>query len=227
MKLLDRLFGRKRRKRSYEASGVGRLLQNWTTAIKTPDEELRTSLRNLRARSRELAINNDYARKFFEMLKTNVIGANGIVLQSKAKRLDGTFDRQDNERIEKAFKRWGRKEFASVTGKLSWIDIQRVVIETLARDGEILVRKLNHKDNPYQFTLQLIECDHLDEELNRDLRNGNTLRMGVELNEWGRPVNYWLTEKHPGDSSAGVRLIRWLVVLPSCVLAKSIFVPDF
>ena len=138
MKLLDRLFGRKRRKRSYEASGVGRLLQNWTTAIKTPDEELRTSLRNLRARSRELSINNDYARKFFEMLKTNVIGANGIVLQSKAKRLDGTFDRQDNERIEKAFKRWGRKEFASVTGKLSWIDIQRVVIETLARDGEIL-----------------------------------------------------------------------------------------
>ena len=91
MKLLDRLFGRKRKKRSYEASGVGRLLQNWTTAIKTPDEELRTSLRNLRARSRELSINNDYARKFFEMLKTNVIGAHGIVLQSKAKRLDGTF----------------------------------------------------------------------------------------------------------------------------------------
>ena len=112
MKLLDRLFGRKRKKRSYEASGVGRLLQNWTTAIKTPDEELRTSLRNLRARSRELSINNDYARKFFEMLKTNVIGANGIVMQSKAKRLDGTFDRQDNERIEKAFKRWGHKELA-------------------------------------------------------------------------------------------------------------------
>ena len=54
------------------------------------------------------------------MLKTNVIGANGIIMQSKAKRLDGTFDRQDNERIEKAFKRWGHKEFVSVTGKLSW-----------------------------------------------------------------------------------------------------------
>jgi len=53
LKILDRLFGRKRKKRSYEASGVGRLLQNWTTAIKTPDEELRTSLRNLRARVEE------------------------------------------------------------------------------------------------------------------------------------------------------------------------------
>ena len=142
MKILDRLFGRKRKKRSYEASGVGRLLQNWTTAIKTPDEELRTSLRNLRARSRELSINNDYARKFFEMLKTNVIGANGIVMQSKAKRLDGTFDKQDNERIEKAFKRWGRKEFASVTGKLSWVDTQRLVLETLARDGEVLEKNM-------------------------------------------------------------------------------------
>ena len=213
MKILDRLFGRKRKKkRSYEASGVGRLLQNWTTGIKTPDEELRTSLRNLRARSRELSINNDYARKFFEMLKTNVIGANGIVMQSKAKRLDGTFDRQDNERIEKAFKRWGHKEFASVTGKLSWVDIQRLVLETLARDGEVLVRKLNHKDNPYQFTLQIIECDHLDEDLNKELQNGNRIKMGVELNEWGKPVNYWLTEKHRGDNSVNIGFQHYNVV---------------
>ena len=38
------------------------------------------------------------------MLKTNVIGANGIVMQSKAKRLDGTFDKQDNERLGKKWK---------------------------------------------------------------------------------------------------------------------------
>ncbi len=206
MKILDRLFGRKRKKRSYEGAGIGRLLNSWTTTNKTPDELLRTDLKNLRVRSRDLAINNDYARKFFEMLKTNVIGANGIRLQSKAKRSDGTFDKQDNDRIEKAWKRWGRKEFASVTGKLSWIDIQNVVVESLARDGEILVRKVIDQDNPYKFTLQLIECDHLDEDLNRDLQNGNTLRMGVELNEWGRPVNYWLSEKHSGDTSSAVQI---------------------
>ena len=146
------------------------------------------------------------------MLKTNVIGANGIVMQSKARRLDGTFDKQDNERIEKAWKRWGNKEFASVTGKLSWIDIQRLVLETLARDGEVLVRKLNHKDNPYQFTLQIIECDHLDEDLNKELKNGRRIKMGIEHDEWGRPINYWLTEKHRGENSVNIGFQHYNVV---------------
>mgnify|MGYP005667418269 CR=1 FL=1 len=60
MKILDRLFGRKRKKRSYEGAGIGRLLNSWTTTNKTPDELLRTDLKNLRVRSRDLAIEEQY-----------------------------------------------------------------------------------------------------------------------------------------------------------------------
>ena len=86
------------------------------------------------------------------------------------------------------------------------------MLETLARDGEVLVRKLNHTDNPYQFTLQIIECDHLDEDLNKELQNGNRIKMGIEHNEWGKPVNYWLTEKHRGDNSVNIGFQHYNVV---------------
>jgi len=174
MKLFDFLKRKKKptRRRSYEAGAINRLLNNWTTTPKTADEAIKGNLRNMRARSRDLSRNNDYARKYGEMVKTNVVGTNGIVMQSKAKRPDGTFDKLDNESIEKAWKLWGRKPNCSVNGKLSWIDTQRCVVETVARDGEILIRKVRGADNPFGYALQLIECDHLDEDLNKEKYRG-------------------------------------------------------
>ena len=206
MKLFD-IFKRNKkpsRRRSYDAGAINRLLNNWTTSPKTADEAIKGNLRNMRARSRDLSRNNDYARKYGEMCKTNVIGTNGIIMQSKAKRPDGTFDKLDNESIEKAWKLWGKKSTCSVNGKLSWVDMQRCVIETVARDGEILIRKIRGADNPFGYALQLIECDHLDEELNNDLQNGNRIKMGVEIDQWERPVKYWLLQNHPGENTTSL-----------------------
>jgi len=206
MKLFDFFKRNKKptRRRSYEAGAINRLLNNWTTTPKTADEAIKGNLRNMRARSRDLSRNNDYARKYGEMVKTNVIGTNGIVMQSKAKRPDGTFDKLDNESIEKAWKLWGRKPNCSANGKLSWIDMQRCVVETVARDGEILIRKIRGADNPFGYALQLIECDHLDEDLNKDLQGGNRIKMGVEINQWEKPVNYWLLQNHPGENTTSL-----------------------
>ena len=205
MKLLD-MFKRKKKtaRRSYDAGAISRLLNTWTTTSKTADEAIRDNLRNMRARARDLSRNNDYARKYLEMVKTHVIGPNGIVMQSKAKQPDGRFDRIDNAVIEGAWNRWGRKANASVHGKLSWIDIQRCAIETVARDGEILIRKVRGADNPFGFALQLIEGDHMDEELNKDLQGGNRIKMGVEINQWEKPINYWLLQNHPGENTTSL-----------------------
>lgn len=205
MRLFNFLKRKKETKRrSYDAGAISRLLNDWTTTSKTADEAIRGNLRNMRARSRDLSRNNDYARKYSEMVKTNVIGANGIVMQSKAKDQNGRFDKLDNAVIESAWKKWGHKSNASINGKLSWNDIQRCAIETVARDGEILVRKIRGASNPFGFAIQLIEADHLDEELNKDLKNGNRVKMGVEVDAWEKPVSYWLLEKHPGENTATV-----------------------
>jgi len=188
---------------SYKGAEVSHLTHTWNRTNSSGDTEARGGLRLLRAGARERARNDDYGKKFLRMDVINVLGAHGIIFQSRVKQKSGKeLDSAANERIEKDFNDWGkRKNFPEVTGKLSWRGIQRAVRKTLTRDGEALIRKIDGFKNKYRFALQLLEADHLDETYNTILPNGNEIRMGVELDEWKRPVNYWLLVKHPGDFS--------------------------
>jgi len=191
--------------RGYEAALVNRLTNSWTTTSRTADEELRADLKTLRARSRDMVRNNDYARRFMHLLGTNVVGPNGIGLQVKAKRVkaDGT-EKQDpaaNKKIESGWARWCRPENASVTRRMSFRDIQRLFIQSVARDGEVLIRKRRNFNNPFRFALQALEPDHLDMDYDvTELANGNRIKMGVELDPWGAPDAYHVLTNHPGEN---------------------------
>jgi len=192
-------------RRTYNAADTSDRFADWVTGALGPNEDLRTSLRRLRARSRDLAMNNDYMKKYLRMVFTNVIGPTGIKMQMKIENSPGVLDLKANRQVEQAWEEWGRVPTCSVTRDLSFIDIQRLAVQSVARDGEVLIRKVRGFDNPYRFALQLIEADHLDETHHTDLANGNRIRMGVETDEWGAPVAYHLRESHPGDTSATLR----------------------
>ena len=50
------------------------------------------------------------------------------------------------------------------------------------------------------FQLQLLEGDRLDFGFNDEkLKNGNEVRMGVELDRFRKPVAYHLLARHPND----------------------------
>ena len=78
----------------------------------------------------------------------------------------------------------------TVDGRLSWIEVQKLVIESCARDGEAFIRI--HRNRTFQdsISLEIIEPDRVDEELSKRIPNGNEIRMGVELNQYKRPVAY-------------------------------------
>ena len=208
MRITEKIAGllgytRKDRKRNYQAASVNRLTADWALSYKSADEELRYSLATMRSRSRDLARNNDYARKYFKMCVVNVVGPNGITFQNKSKDPSGKLDKQANDMIEEAFSRWSRKETADIGGKLSHFDQQKLYIETAARDGEVLVRMVKGFDNEFGFTLQFLEADYLDENYNEELRDGHGsyIKMGVEFNKHQRPTAYHILTKHPGDST--------------------------
>ena len=99
-----------RRVRSFDAASFGRLHRDWNVITQSPDALLRTSLRTIRGRSRELAINNDYYKRFLKMVRRNVIGPKGIRLQVKPLQPDGSVDAADKRTIEEAWKKWGKKK---------------------------------------------------------------------------------------------------------------------
>jgi len=179
-------------KRNYAAAAIDRLASGWTATNRTADEEIKRSLKIIRARARELARNNDYAKKFLKLCVVNIVGPNGIGIQNKAKDFNGVLDKLANDKIEEAWAEWGKKENCDISRELSWIDMQRLFIETVARDGEILVRKIRPSDNKFGFSIQLLEADHLNENFNREIPNGNKIKMGIEFNNLNRRVAYYI-----------------------------------
>lgn len=212
-----RVFNRRKKARplnlrSYAGAQKGRLFADFFSNSKSADAELAPALRTLRDRSRELARNDSYVKRYLALLSANVVGTKGIRLSCKARDDNGQLDIVGNQIIEREFARWCKKANCTVTGKLSFIDAQKLFIETLARDGECLVKHVKTKDNPFNYSIQFIEADHLDEELTEIAGNNNKIRMGVECNPVGRPLAYHLFKNHPYDTdsyaSPGQKYIR-------------------
>lgn len=198
-------------RRSFEAANTGRLFSSWQTLTKSADSDIRFNLTTLRARSRELALNNDYARKYLKMVVSNVCGPHGIKLQVRSRDSNGKLDSYANNLIETAFYDWARYGVTS-DNRLSWVEAQRLFIETVARDGEAFVYFVNTRkaDNTYGLTLQFIDPDLVDINKNEIGTNGNEIRMGVEIDKAGRPVAYWVLEHHPADYQyTSVGASRW------------------
>lgn len=201
MGILDFFRKKPLKKRNYAGANVGRLFNDFVATSYSADEEIKGALKVLRNRARDLSRNNEYARRFINLSKANVVGEKGVTLQVKARNDNGSMDMIGNDQIERAWRQWGRLGNCTVDGKLSWVDAQRLFVEAMIRDGEVLVRLVRYP-NSFKFSLEFIEADLLDEEYNATLSNGNRIRMGVELDKFNRPVAYHLFTAHPGDTSS-------------------------
>ena len=204
MGIFDRFRGKKPEekkifKRSYHAASPSRLFADYVESERSPDSELYPVIARMRARSRDLARNNEYARRYFNLLKTNVVGQHGFKLQVKALDPRGALDTDGNQGIETAFKVWGKRGHCTADGKMSWVDVQKMVVEGLARDGEVFVIK--HRGNAFHdsFALEFLEPDQIDEKKNERLDGGREIRMGVELDKFKKPIAYHILTSHPGD----------------------------
>jgi len=190
---------KRQQSRMFKGGATDRLQESWNPFGGNIDNFCRIGLRKMRNRSREQFCNNEYAKKFYALLKANVVGHVGIKLQSKALDLAGRLDTVGNAKVEKAWRKWCKKGNCDVTGKLSFVRLLHLALETVARDGEIFIRKVRNFDNGFRFALQLIDPDMCDMDYNTILPNGNVVRMGVEFNSWDAPVAYWFLKHNPYD----------------------------
>lgn len=198
-------------KRSFASAKIDRLTADWLTTNNAIDQELRSDLDRLRMRSRQLSKDNDYARKFLNMVVRNVVGHSGFTLQARAEDAPNTPDNLARAAIETHFSRWARLGVCDVTGRMSFPDIQRLVMRMVARDGEALVLEQRGAaaGNKYGYALQVLDVARLDTTMNLAATKGrNSIVMGVEMNEFQRPVAYWLFEKNPGSPHGGGNRVR-------------------
>lgn len=187
--------------RNYHGAAMSHLTSLWSTTSRSADADIRNDLVALRSRSRVLAKDNDYMRSFLRSVVTNVVGHNGFSLRMRIKDANGEFDQLANKAIADAFKAWSKRKNCDIAKKLSFVGLCQLMVRTLARDGEVLVRKVRgRKINKFGFALQLLAIDRLEVTLNQTMSNGNLVRMGVEIDSFGCPIAYHLRTDHPGDN---------------------------
>lgn len=192
--------------RQFHAADFSRLTSDWLASNNSADSEIRGNLKTMRNRCRNLERDNDYARRYFKLLVNNVLGHAGIGLQMKvSERVKEKnawkirYDTLANQIIEDSFWKWCGRNFCSITKNQTWLDIQTLALTSAARDGAVLLRKHYPEDNPFRFSVELIEIDHLDDDYEATHADGSATKMGIRKARSGEVMGYYLMRDHPGE----------------------------
>lgn len=191
-------------RRDFAGADIHRLLLDWVAQARSADDELRGDLRRMRARARDLGRNDGNIKRYFRLLQNNVIGPMGIKLQAQVW-AGNQLDARSNAAIEEAWRVWSSAP-VTLDGKQTLRQFERSILRSMACDGEVFVRIWKTMDG---LRLQAIDADLIDETYSRK-RQGrqNEIRMGIEVDDVGRPVGYWVWD---GPSSNAISRQRYFV----------------
>lgn len=194
--------------RSYAGAEASRLTANARPRNLSADSELLGPFGAdaMRAWARKLVRDNAYAWGVIDTIVSSVVGC-GITAQSMIEAEDGSDIEDTNWARDDVWSRWS--EVCDINGQYSFEEMQRIIQREIAEAGEVLVHMVDTPSTEYKgisrpvpFALELIEADRLasDNDTYAIARNGqNRIIRGVELDDLGKPVAYWIYEDHPNS----------------------------
>lgn len=188
--------------RIYQAARSSRLTSGWATSTTSADSELSASLTALRNRSRALVRDAAYAKRAKVVVQNNVIGA-GIGMQGQVMSSRDTLREDVNTAIEEAWRDWSCSEYCHTGGTLHFCDLERALMGQVFDAGEVFVRKHYRPfgGGEIPFALEMIEAERIADEFSYppSAAAGAIIKMGIEVDIYGRPLAYWLRQRHPGE----------------------------
>lgn len=196
---------KKQTQRAYEAARIDRTTAPWVANSLSADRALYGEADRVRNRVRDLVRNNAYARGAIDAIVSNAIGC-GITPKPAIK--------DDTERNDAILEKWNHWcESADIAARLHFYELQALALREMVEAGEMLVNQINLEPDQLggvPFALEMIEAERIASETDVFRGRANTanqaiIRRGVEVNENGRAVAYWLYPNNPNDlNSMGV-----------------------
>lgn len=180
-------------KRQFLAAAPGRLNNDWPSINMSSDEELFRDLRALRGRSRWLAKNNGYYRRYLDMCVDNIVGPAGVRIEAKVRGRNGELDRQANEQIEAAWRKWSRKGVPMRRSKWSRVDMERAAVYAVARDGEVFFRKW-YGAGEFGYQLEMVDAMRVPVEMNTVMSAAVQVINGIEYTD-GEVSGYYIAKR--------------------------------
>lgn len=176
--------------RAYEAGEVTRFNDGWIPINEDTENTDKTQRDLIKARARYLERNSDIAGAAVGGIVRNVVGT-GIKPQAR------TGDEALNRRIETLWREWTAAENCDITGQQSFEELQAMLLRRKIVDGEILIKKVVARKGRHPLKLQVIKSDLLSSFMIYAPKTNNVIRSGVELDDYLRPLAYWIDRKSP------------------------------
>lgn len=181
---------------SYRAADKSRVNRDWRPSNVSADLAIISDAYTLNARSRQMVRDNDYAASIVRAFTRNVVGK-GITPAFRSP--DDAF----NEQIKEVWKRWSRSpKLVDRERRRNFRQMQEWAIREVVTVGEcLLLLSYEPRRSHPGVVLQCVEAEQLD--TTKLMHNGNEVRGGVEVDEHGAAVAYWIYTHHPNDLATG------------------------
>lgn len=169
------------------------------------NQDIFRNLEKTRDLSRYLCGIDPFLQRYIEVVSVFVIGQDGLRLEPTITSNDGILNQEVNTAIKTAWDAWSVE--ATYDGTLSFNEVEQLVVRTLARDGEAIVRFVTGPSvNKYGFAVQVLDPALLDTNYNTVTKDDHTIIMGVEFDLRGRPVAYHVWNRLISDITAVPRI---------------------
>jgi lambda family phage portal protein len=209
MGLFDRLFNNtpvlpsiapKKSSRTLHKYGVPAQSLNFSQSrgvFASTNQDLLQNLEKTRDLSRYLCKIDPFLGRYQEVISVFVVGQDGLKIEPAVVGAKGKLAERVNSTIKKEWERWSME--ATYDGRMTFNELEQMVIRSVARDGEALLRIVTGKNvNKWGLAVQVLDPMLLDINYNTVLEDGVVI-MGIEFDNRGRPRAYHIWNRLPSD----------------------------
>lgn len=202
------------------ASTEKRWAKGYNAESFSPQQDIDENLKTLRERSRDLEMNTPLGAATINTITTKTVGT-GLYLKSciDYEYLGLTQEEAEawERHTEREFALWAESKECDYSRQHTFYEMQSLIMRGMASNGDglgIVKYAPQTFKMPYELRLQIIESDRLCNPLaNKEGINiinstgvygynsdtGNHIVNGIEIDEDGRLVAYWICNRYPED----------------------------
>lgn len=186
------------------ASRIKKSMVGWNSAAGSPDDDITDNLGLLRERSRDLFMGSPLATGALKRIRTNVVGS-GLVLNSQIDySMLGMTAKEAmawEAATEREFKLWADTQECDASRMMTFGQMQSLVLISALMNGDAFAA-LPVVDRPgsiYSLRVLLIEADRVCNPTTKPA--GKDIAGGVEVDQYGAPIRYHISKKHPSSNA--------------------------
>ncbi|WP_310630814.1 phage portal protein [Paraburkholderia sp.] len=228
---------------AYDAADMrGQHMRDWNPVLWSPDGELNPYRDRIVSRVRDLVRNDGWASAAITRTLDNVIGADfrpvckpdyrALAIQTGLSTFDHRWADEFGRALEAAWRTWSEDpaRFCDAQRKLTVSQMFHVAFRHKLIDGDALgilqwLPERLAKGARYATVLQLIDPDRLSNpQQNFDQQ---TMRGGVEVDEYGAAIAYHIRKAHQGDWFSGNKQVSWERIAAETEWGRPIVVHDY